>query len=90
MKKDVFVYGMPSRYIFTEEEVLAMPILSASQRWDRRDSGDPDLKIETFVKKNGHLNISIKRFDGIARWTSYGTYSSERVEVSPSGRTLKR
>jgi len=77
MKQDVYVGGMPKEYVFTEAEIVAMPVLSTSQNWDRRDSGVESLKIETFNKRNGQMSISIHKFDGIARWTDYGSYTAE-------------
>jgi hypothetical protein len=88
-KQDVLVYGMPSRYIFSREDVLAMPVMSVSNGWESRDAGQADLKVESFYKKNGNLSISIAVADGPGTWTSYGTYSSDRVIVDPTGNRLK-
>lgn len=93
MKQDIIVCGMPERYLFSSEEVLAMPVLSTSNHWERRDCGDPHVKVETYQKKDGSLSISIAvntRLDGSGQWTPYGTYSSNRVEVSSGCRSLKR
>lgn len=91
-KQNVLVMGIPGRYIFTEEEVRAMPVLS-TDKWERRDTGDPRILVESFQKRNGHLSIHVAwnvRIDGTGEWATGWTYSSERVEVSPEGKRSLR
>jgi hypothetical protein len=91
MKEDVLVVGLSSRWLFTEVEVLSMSILFSDLGWACRDTAEPNLRVQSFIKRNGHLLISVStndHLDGTGRWFYHGQYSAERVKELVDRRIL--
>ncbi len=80
-----YMRGMPSKYFFSREEILAMPVISTNQfGWSTRDYSYKWIVVETFPLKNGEFSVSIKlktdaagKRDLVSPWGSYRTRDND-------------